>query len=250
MKTTTTLTIALLAAPTALFAQQASTTASATASASTQTSVTIPASYSAQAHANIEAAFKRAQQKNLPDQAMRERLAEGQAKAASDAQVAAAVEKAEARLEASQSAMVRAGRKSPTQQEVNAGEQAMAHGATDSQVEAVAKHAPSDRSLVVAFGVLSKLQAQGRPVDQAVAEITAKLDARATDDALLSLTGSGSAAANAHGNNPNAADAASAGGEASAGAGAAVKGVGNAAAGVGAAVSGVVKGAVTTPKKP
>jgi len=245
MKTTTTLTIALLAAPAALFAQQAT----ATASASAQTSVSIPASYTAETRASIEASFKRAQEKNLPDQAMRERLAEGQAKAASDAQVATAVQKTEARLEASQSAMIRAGRKNPTPQEVNAGEQTMARGATDAQVEQVAKHAPSDRSLVVAFGVLSKLQASGKPVDQAVAEITAKLDARATDDALLSLTGSGAASANAHGNNPNAAGAASVAGEASAGVGAAAKGVGNAAAGVGAAVSGAVTGAVA-PKKP
>jgi hypothetical protein len=247
MKTTTTLTIALLAAPAALFAQQAS----ATASASAQTSVTVPANYSAETRANIEASFKRAQEKNLPDQAMRERLAEGQAKAASDAQVATAVQKTEARLEASQSAMIRAGRKNPTPQEVNAGEQTMARGATEAQVEQVAKHAPSDRSLVVAFGVLTKLQAAGKPVDQAVAEITAKLDARATDDALLSLTGNGSASANAnaHGNNPNAAGAASVAGDASAGVGAAAKGVGNAAAGVGAAVSGAVTGAIA-PKKP
>jgi len=244
-----TLTFAIVCAPAALIAQQA--TGTATATTSTQTNVAIPASYSAQAHAIIEAAFKRAEQKKLPDQAMRARMAEGQAKGASDAQVAAAVQRAEARLEASQSAMIRAGRKNPTPQEVNSGEQAMARGASEAQVEVVAKHAPSDRSLVVAFDVLSKLQAEGKPVDQAIAQITAKLDARATDDALVSLTSNASAAgaANAHGNNPNASPAAAAAGSASAGVGAAVNGAGNAAAGVGAAVSGAVKGVAGT-KKP
>ena len=247
MKSTTTMMLALICAPGALVAQQAT----ASASASSQASVSVPASYSAESKASIEASFKRAQQKNVPDQAMRERLAEGQAKAASDAQVATAIQKTEARLEASQSALVRAGRSNPTPQEVNAGEQAMARGATEANVEALAKHAPADRSLVVAFDVLSKLQAQGQPVDQALAAITAKLDARANDDALLSLTGNASAAgaANAGGNNPNASGAASAAGGATAGVGAAAKGATNAAAGVGAAVSGTVK-AVVPPKKP
>ena len=122
MKSTTTLTFALICAPAALFAQQTSASASATA----QASANIPASYSAEAKANIEASFKRAQQKNVPDQAMRQRLAEGEAKAASEAQVATAVQKTEARLEASQSAMVRAGRSNPTPEEINGGEQVMA----------------------------------------------------------------------------------------------------------------------------
>ena len=243
MKSTTTLILALICAPAALFAQQASASASATS----QASVGIPAGYSAEAKANIDASFKRAQQKNVPDQALRQRLAEGQAKGANDAQVATAVQKTEERLEASQSAMVRAGRSNPTPEEINAGEQAMAGGATEANVEGLAKHAPADRSLVVAFDVLSKLAAQGKPVDQALAEIAAKLDAHANDDALVSLTGSASAAgkANPNGNNPGA----SAAGGATAGVGAAVKGAGNAAAGVGAAVTGTVK-AVVPPKKP
>ena len=243
MKSTTSFALALICAPAALFAQQASASASATS----QASVNIPVSYSAEAKANIDASFKRAQQKNVPDQALRQRLAEGQAKAANDAQVAAAVQKTEEHLEASQSAMVRAGRSNPTPDEINAGEQAMARGATEANVEALAKHAPADRSLTVAFDVLSKLAAQGKPVDQALAEITAKLDAHANDDALVSLTGNASATGTSKpdGSNPNA----SAAGGATAGVGAAVKGAGNAAAGVGAAVTGTVKG-VLPPKKP
>lgn len=242
MKNTTILTLALISAPAALFAQQPT----ASASAASQASVDIPANYSAQAKANIEASFKRAQEKKVPDQALRQRLAEGQAKTASDAQVASSIQKTEERLEASQSALVRAGRTEPSPEDINAGEQAIARGATDAHVEALAKHAPADRSLVVAFDVLGKLQAQGKPVDQALAEIAAKLDAHANDEVLSSLTG-GAAATGA----PNASSSAATGatspvGGAAAGVGAAVKG---AAAGVGGAVSGAVSGSVP-PKKP
>ena len=249
MKLTSTLALALICAPAALFAQQAastsSATASATASANAQTSVNVPSSYSAQAKTDIEASFKRAHDHNVPDQAMRQRLAEGQAKSASDAQTASSVQKTEARLEASQSAMVHAGRSNPTPKEINSGEQAMASGASEADVEAVAKHAPADRSLVVAFDVLSKLEAQGKPANQAVATITAKLDANATDDVLASLTGSASATGAVQGNPPSGSAAAGA----TAGVSAAAKGAGNAAAGVGAAVTGAVQG-VVGPKKP
>jgi hypothetical protein len=187
---------------------------------------------------------------------MRQRMAEGQAKGASDAQVATAVQRAEARLEASQSAMIRAGREKPSADEVTAGEQAMARGTTEAQIEALVKHAPSDRSLVVAFDVLTKLEAQGKPVDKALAVVQAKLDARASDDAIASLAGNAGAvlgngqvgaagsaagAANAHGNSGNAAGAAAVGGNAAAGAGGVVKGA--------AGVAGVVSGALG-PKKP
>ncbi len=249
MKSTTTLALAFICAPAVLFAQQASTGsstgASASASATAQTSVDVPASYSTQAKSDIEASFKRAHDKNVPDQAMHQRLAEGQAKSASDAQVATAVHKTEARLEASQSAMVHAGRSNPTPEEINSGEQAMASGATEGDVESVAKHAPADRSLVVAFDVLSKLETQGTPTEQAVAAITAKLDAHATDDALTALTGNASGTGAAHTGTPGV----SAAGSATAGVGAAAKGATNAAAGVGAAVTGAVQG-VIGPKKP
>ena len=51
------------------------------------------------------------------------------------------------------------------------------------------KHAPAGRSLAVAFNVLAKLEANGEPVDGALAKVAAKLDAGATDDAVASLAG-------------------------------------------------------------
>jgi len=228
------LVIALTFVPTVLAAQQGSASASANANAK----VDIPASYSAESHAKIDAAFQAARAKNLPDQPMQHRMAEGQAKGASEAQVVAAVQKTEMRLEASQSAMVRAGRAKPHPDEIASGEQAMERGTTAAQIEALVKHAPADRSLAVAFSVLTKLEARGEPVDRALATVAAKLDAQATDEVLVSLasstdanaTGSGMGTANAHGKTPSAT--------------AGVNGTVNAATGAATGVTGSVSSAV------
>src|SRR6185503_17660795 len=94
------LTTAFLFVPALLTAQQASASASATA----QVTANAPASYtnySAESRAKIDAAFQAARAKNLPDEPMRQRIAEGQAKGAGEAQVVAAVQRTQARLEAS-----------------------------------------------------------------------------------------------------------------------------------------------------
>jgi hypothetical protein len=250
MRSTILLSIATACAPAVLAAQQAS----ASASANAQADVSIPASYSANAKAAIVNSFQAARAKNLPDQPMRQRMAEGQAKGASDAQVAAAVRGVEAQLEASQSAMISAGRTNPTADETAAGAQAMERGATQAQIEALAKHASSDRSLAVAFTALSDLQARGEPTAKAVSAIQSKLDARASDEAIASLAGnaatavgldaSGSASGNAH------AGSASAAGNAAAGVSGVAKGA-TGAVGATAGVTGSITGAVTgVVKKP
>jgi hypothetical protein len=252
MRSTILLSIAAACAPAMLAAQQAS----ASASANAQADVSIPAGYSASAKAAITNSFQAAREKNLPDQPMRERMAEGQAKGASDAQVAAAVRGVEARLEASQSAMISAGRANPTADETTAGAQAMERGATQAQIEALAKHAPSGRSLAVAFTVLSDLQARGEPTAKAVSAIQSKLDARASDEAIVSLASNATAAvgldatANARAGSASAVNGASAAGNAAAGVSGVAKGATGAvggAAGVTGSVTGVVTGVVKKP---
>lgn len=228
------LTTVLVCVPAIVVAQQgsASTQAQASAKASAQTNVAVPSTYSADARTKIDAAFQAAKAKSLPDQPLQERLAEGQAKGASEAQVVAAVQGVEGRLEASQSAMVHAGRTQPQQDEIVAGAQAMERGASSAQVESLIKHAPADRSLAVAFTVLAKLAATGEPVDNAIATIGAKLDAGAGDDVVASLVGGAGASVGA----PKSANPPAAGDK-------------GAAAGVTGAVKGAVSG-VVAPKKP
>lgn len=254
MKSIKTVIMVLSCTPALAFAQAG---ASASASAKAQADVTVPANYSASARGKIEAAFSAARAKSLPDEPMRRRMAEGQAKGASDAQIAAAVQRVEMRLEVAQSAMIKAGRTRPQASEVASGEQAMEQGMTEAQLQAFVRHAPADRSLTVALNVLAKLESQGKSVDNAIATVQSKLDASATDEALVSLAGgvdaagtpaaangqaSGTAAAAANNGHTGAAGNAAAG--ATAGVAGAVKGAAGATAGATGAVKGVL------PKKP
>lgn len=208
------------------------------ANSSTNASADVPSSYSAENRAKLNATFAAARERDLPEQPIRDRIAEGRAKGASEAQVVMAAQRAEARLEATQSAMVRAGRR-PTLGEVSRGEHAMARGATDVQIEAIARRSPPERSLEVALEVLTHLQARGVSSERAVAQIVSKLEARASDAAIreLAVNANANAGVNAAVGAPKAGANASATGAAAAsatGAGAAV--VGGAKAGVGAII--------------
>jgi hypothetical protein len=60
----------------------------------------------------------------------------------------------EARLEAAQRVMLRAGREQPSAGEVERGAGAMERGVTEAQLAALVEHTPSERSLVVSLDVL------------------------------------------------------------------------------------------------
>lgn len=185
-------TLALLLAPAVAVAQA---TGSAQATHRTDASAQVEARHghvataglSAESRARIEAMVAAAQAHGLPTEAMEDRVAEGQAKGASEAQIVAATAKTMGQLRASHEAMVRAGRTEPSDEEVSRGASVIARGATQAQLEAVVEQAPSERSLVVAFEVLTALMARGIPVDNALAVITSNLEARATDAQLAAL---------------------------------------------------------------
>jgi hypothetical protein len=120
---------------------------------------------------------------------MARRVAEGEAKGASETAILVSVNAVHAKLETTQRALVRAGRE-PKPEEIEHGAGALERGVTEAQLSAMAASTPMDRSLGVAFDVLTQLSAGGIPVTNALAQIQAKLDARAPDSALLSLTAS------------------------------------------------------------
>jgi len=151
--------------------------------------VELPAAFSASSRAKITATLQAARSKNLPDKPIRDRIAEAQAKGASEAQIVDAAQNVEAKLEASQAALSAAGRSQPEQNEIAAAGLAMERGASAAHVAALVKHAPADRSLAVSFNVLAKLAASGETVDNAIAKIAAKLDAGANDEAVAALAG-------------------------------------------------------------
>jgi hypothetical protein len=197
---------------------------------------------SASAQTKIDAIFEAAKSKNLPDQPIRERISEGQAKGAPEAQIVDAAQAVEQRLEASQDALVKAGRAQPQPTEIASAAQAMERGANDTHIASLAKHAPADRSLAVSFSVLAKMAANGESVDNALAKIAAKLDAGANDDALASLAGTPPS-------NPPSAAKPPEGPTADTNAAAAGSAAVGTAKGVTTGATGAVKG-VVTPKKP
>lgn len=259
----TAVTLALTLTPALLFAQasvtaKTDTRADATvraphpqASAGAQTSTTTtadveaPSDFSARGRANLEATFRRARAHHVPEQPLRNRVAEGQAKGASEEQILISTAMLETRLASSQQALIRAGHTQPSDAEVERGAEAEESGYTSAQVEAVARRTPPQRSVVVALDALTKLAARGVPTTQAVAQVESRLDAGASDEALASLAASGSVTGSAAANVGNgAATGANAAGGAAAGVNAAAHGVGGATGAVTGAVGGSVTGAL------
>ena len=186
----TLITVVLTAMPALLAAQ-----ATGSSNGEVQSKISVPSTYSADSRTKIEAAFSAAHTKNLPDQILRDRLTEAQAANSAEADVVTSIQKLESQLEATQQALVQSGRQSPSADEITAAATAMGHGLTAEQVSALAKDAPADRSLAVSFNTLNKLAARGQPIDQALASVQAKLEAKETDDAIATLAGDASPAA-------------------------------------------------------
>lgn len=131
----------------------------------------IPEEFSADTRARLTAMLEVARRKNLPDEPVNNRIAEGQAKGAAESEIVAASAATLAQLELSQSALVRAGRERPSDEEVSRGAQLLARGASTAQLSALAGREPSERRLDVALQVLLDLTAQGVPVDRALAAV-------------------------------------------------------------------------------
>lgn len=221
---------------------QARTQASVSASADARvqargrdsSSYRIPSRYSVESRTKIEATLVRADRERLPRRAIEDRIAEGEAKGAAEAQVVMQSGRMLARLEAAHDAMVKAGRAQPSDEETTRGAEVLAHGYTESQLEAVTRSANPNRGLTTALETLVSLRAQGQPVDRAIAAVSARLEKNASDEQIASL-GTVNAAANA---NAHAAGSHGAAGAAAGVTGAANAGLGNAASAVGASATG------------
>jgi len=183
--------LVLALTPTALFAQTSARVQSHTkADADVKTS-----SAQASASTSVDAEIAVARERGLPTQPIRRRAAEARAKGRTEAHAAMAAGRMRANLEAAHEAMVRAGREQPRDEETERGAYALERGYTSAQVEAVARSAPSDRSLVVAFDVLSRLAARGVASANAVAQVQSRLETRATDAQISATAGKGAVSA-------------------------------------------------------
>jgi hypothetical protein len=137
--------------------------------------------------ARLRAMLDAAAQKSLPTEPILDRIAEGKAKGAAEGRIAAESEKTLGQLMLAYEAMVRAGRSEPSEEEVIRAAAVIERGVTSAQLEAVIGKAPEGRPLTVAFEVLSDLADRGLPVDRALAEVSTRLAAGASDQQLFEL---------------------------------------------------------------
>jgi hypothetical protein len=170
----------IAAVPAAAAAQSASDTTRSSADVRASTGATL----------EIQSWRQEARDSQVPEEAVANVIAEGRAKGASDAQLAAAGQASIIRLAAAKQALISAGRARPSDAEIQHGATLMAQGATSAQLMAFAAKASADRSLSVAFASVASLAVRGKPVSEAMSEISAGLYAGASDAELLDLSGS------------------------------------------------------------
>jgi hypothetical protein len=156
--------IALLSAPAFLTAQGSSERHAAAAPVNLE----IPATYSDFARQRIVAAFRNARMRHVPDDQMRRRLAEGQARGATDVQVASVIQRTEVRLEEARALLLHAGAANPQPDEITNVEQALEHGVSEAQIVAAVQNPPPEMT------VRSALEALARPGIVSAGEVVSK----------------------------------------------------------------------------
>lgn len=135
-------------------------------------------------HVLAQIADARARQ--LPAAALEHRAAELAAKGAPGGVIDAAVTDLARGLAAGSDALARGGHAPASDAETEAAAAALTSGADGAAVSALARSAPSGRSLAVPLYVLSGLMDRGLPSDQALARVQAGLAARLSDRQLES----------------------------------------------------------------
>ena len=125
---------------------------------------------------------------DLPAQALENRALKFAAKGVAPKDIEQSIDQQLGRMEIARDSLrsARAGQ-NPSGDEVDAAAEAMRKGLDGSQVSALAKTAPSGRSLVVPLYVLGSLLDRGLPSDAALKKVRDRLAARASDSDLEQL---------------------------------------------------------------
>lgn len=145
----------------------------------------LPADVAERVIAQIAAARGR----GIPAQALENRALKFAARGIAPADVERAVREHAQRLDGAQRALEVGRGSRPALDEVEAGAEAMRQGVDGAAVSALAKAAPSGRSLAVPLFVIGSLVERGLPSDQAMAQVRDRLLSRATDAELERMRG-------------------------------------------------------------
>ena len=147
--------------------------------------------------ARVIARAEQATQQHLPGRALEERALKFAARGVSSAAIEKAVTEQAQRMTQAQVVLRGARADAPSKDEIDAGAEALREGVDAASVAALARSAPSGRSLSVPLLVVGDLTTRGLPADQALETVLARLKARATDADLERLPDESSAAADA-----------------------------------------------------
>jgi hypothetical protein len=143
----------------------------------------LPADVAERVLAKIAAARSR----GLPAQALERTALKGAARSVPPAEIERAVAAQEERLERSKAALQVVPGRAASGDEIEAGADALRQGVDGASVSALAKSAPSGRTLAVPLHVLGSLVERGLPSDQALAAVVERLNARAEDATIAQL---------------------------------------------------------------
>ena len=128
--------------------------------------------------------FRRQQ---LPGQALENRALKFAAKGIAPVEIERSVAQQADRMEQVKTVLERARSTKPLGDEIEAGAEALRQGVDEKTLTALAKSAPSGRSLAVPLYVIGSLVNRGLPADAALARVEQKLTARASDTELEQL---------------------------------------------------------------
>ena len=128
-----------------------------------------------------------ARARQLPAAALEQRALKFAAKGVAPRDIERSVGEQADRMEKAKQSLETARAEKPSGDEVEAGAEALRKGVSGSEVSALARSAPSGRSLAVPLYVIGGLMDRGLPSDQALARVQERLQARATDRELESL---------------------------------------------------------------
>jgi hypothetical protein len=153
--------------------------------------------------ARVRAIVAKARSRDLPAEALENRALKFAAKGVKPASIETAIAEQERRMESVHDALQRARGGRPAADEVEAGAEALRKGVDGNDVSALAKSAPSGRSLAVPLYVIGSLLDRGVPADVALQRVRERLTSRATDQDLERLPSELATAVTAtHGNQP------------------------------------------------
>lgn len=136
----------------------------------------------------VIATVTEATSRGLPAQAIANRALEAHAKGRDGAAVSAAAKALAQSLADARGALERGGRK-PDAGEIESGANALGLGVESATISELASSAPSGRSLAVPLAVIGALVNRGLPSDDALAAVSERLNARASNEELVTMPG-------------------------------------------------------------